>query len=210
MRSRHLFSREKNLAQSPAPALALAEAQCHSGRSGSNRPQRAQSVDSSVEGRERGIGFSGRRTHIGWQFAAGPARSRSLDCEDARSSRADADFRRAQSAAPWRWRFTSASNYNCCRRADLFWRNRSSPTRRPLPAPKPTRNGFDRRTPIGMTSFARAKDRIDISGVNLPQPPRDETPSSRAPKSALALMLVVIVAMALIALYANVQRWRRA
>ena len=61
-----------------------------------------------------------------------------------------------------------------------------------------------------MTSFARAKVDIDILGVNLPQPPRDETPSSRAPRSALALMLVVIVAMALIALYANVQRWRRA
>ncbi len=66
------------------------------------------------------IGFSGRRTHIEWQFAAGPARSRSLDREDARSSRADADFRRARSAAAWRWRFTSASDYNCCRRADLF------------------------------------------------------------------------------------------
>ena len=57
---------------------------------------------------------------------------------------------------------------------------------------------------------ARAKIDIDISGVNLPQPPLDERPSSRAPKSVLALMLVVIVAMALIALYANVQRWRRA
>ncbi|HWX15858.1 MAG TPA: hypothetical protein VNY07_04655 [Chthoniobacterales bacterium] len=61
-----------------------------------------------------------------------------------------------------------------------------------------------------MTSFARAKIDIDISGVNLPQPPLDERPSPRAPKSVLALMLVVIVAMALIALYANVQRWRRA
>jgi hypothetical protein len=61
-----------------------------------------------------------------------------------------------------------------------------------------------------MTSFARAKIDIDISGVSLPQPPLDERPSSRAPKSVLALMLVVIVAMALIALYANVQRWRRA
>jgi hypothetical protein len=58
-----------------------------------------------------------------------------------------------------------------------------------------------------MTSFARAKIDIDISGVNLPL---DERRSSRAPKSVLALMLVVIVAMALIALYANVQRWRRA
>jgi hypothetical protein len=31
-----------------------------------------------------------------------------------------------------------------------------------------------------------------------------------APKSALVLTLVIIVAMALTALYANVQRWRRA
>jgi hypothetical protein len=61
-----------------------------------------------------------------------------------------------------------------------------------------------------MTSFARVKIDIDISGVNLPQPPLDERPSSRTPKSVLALMLIVIVAMALIALYANVQRWRRA
>jgi hypothetical protein len=47
--------------------------------------------------------------------------------------------------------------------------------------------------------------------VNLPQPPEEEEPhSSLAPTGALVLMLAAIVAVALIALYANVQRWRRA
>jgi len=47
--------------------------------------------------------------------------------------------------------------------------------------------------------------------VNLPQPPEEEEPrSSLASTGALVLMLAAIVAVALIALYANVQRWRRA
>jgi hypothetical protein len=49
----------------------------------------------------------------------------------------------------------------------------------------------------------------DISGVNLPQPPRENPRPSSAPKSALVLMVVIVATMALLALYANVQRWRR-
>ena len=51
---------------------------------------------------------------------------------------------------------------------------------------------------------------IDISGVNLRQPPSEEASKSQAPKTAFVFMLVIIVAMALTVLYANVQRWRRA
>ena len=50
---------------------------------------------------------------------------------------------------------------------------------------------------------------VDISGVNLPQPPRESPRPSSAPKSALVLMIVIVATMALLALYANVQRWRR-
>jgi hypothetical protein len=45
--------------------------------------------------------------------------------------------------------------------------------------------------------------------VNLPQPPDEEPRPSLASTGALVLMLAAIVAVALIALYANVQRWRR-
>jgi hypothetical protein len=45
--------------------------------------------------------------------------------------------------------------------------------------------------------------------MNLPQPPRENPRPSRAPKSALVLIVVIVATMALLALYANVQRWRR-
>jgi len=45
--------------------------------------------------------------------------------------------------------------------------------------------------------------------MNSPQPARDTPPSSRVPKSGVVLMLVIVVAMALLALYANLQRFRR-
>jgi hypothetical protein len=45
--------------------------------------------------------------------------------------------------------------------------------------------------------------------VNLPQPPRKNPHPSVAPKNALVLMVVIVATMALLALYANVQRWRR-
>jgi hypothetical protein len=46
--------------------------------------------------------------------------------------------------------------------------------------------------------------------MNLPQPPEEEPRPSLASTVALVLMLAAIVAVALIALYANVQRWHRA
>jgi hypothetical protein len=45
--------------------------------------------------------------------------------------------------------------------------------------------------------------------VNLPKPPSENPRPSVAPKSALVLMVVILATMALLALYANVQRWRR-
>jgi hypothetical protein len=45
--------------------------------------------------------------------------------------------------------------------------------------------------------------------MNSPQPARDAPPSSRVPKSGVVLTLVIVVAMALLALYANLQRFRR-
>jgi len=51
------------------------------------------------------------------------------------------------------------------------------------------------------------KSDIDISGVNL-YPASEEQPS-RPRKSGVVLMLIIVMSMALLALYANIQRWRR-
>jgi hypothetical protein len=48
---------------------------------------------------------------------------------------------------------------------------------------------------------------IDISGVN--SYPASEEKPSRARKSRIVLMLIIVMSMALLALYANIQRWRR-
>ncbi|TMP92937.1 MAG: hypothetical protein E6L07_11095 [Verrucomicrobia bacterium] len=45
--------------------------------------------------------------------------------------------------------------------------------------------------------------------MNSPQRARDAPPSSQVPKSGVVLLLVIVVAMALLALYANLQRFRR-
>jgi hypothetical protein len=50
---------------------------------------------------------------------------------------------------------------------------------------------------------------IDNSAMKLPEPPPPNPRFSRAPKSALVIMLVILAAMALVSIYANVQRWRR-
>jgi LPS O-antigen subunit length determinant protein (WzzB/FepE family) len=44
--------------------------------------------------------------------------------------------------------------------------------------------------------------------VNLP-PPSPDVPSTKAPKSALIMIVAVLVGMMTVAIYSNVQRWRR-
>ncbi|HYY13739.1 MAG TPA: hypothetical protein VE758_04835 [Chthoniobacterales bacterium] len=41
------------------------------------------------------------------------------------------------------------------------------------------------------------------------QPPVNAPSTSRVPKDAIVVMIVVIAILALIAIYGNVQRWRR-
>jgi hypothetical protein len=55
----------------------------------------------------------------------------------------------------------------------------------------------------------RAQDRRRYSVVNSVEPPREDLSSSRVPKSAFVLMLVIILAMASLSIYANTQRSRR-
>ncbi|PYJ38603.1 MAG: hypothetical protein DMF22_01980 [Verrucomicrobia bacterium] len=55
----------------------------------------------------------------------------------------------------------------------------------------------------------RAKDRHRYFRVNSVQPSSEKPPLSRVPKSGVVLMLVIVVATALLALYANLQRFRR-
>ena len=45
--------------------------------------------------------------------------------------------------------------------------------------------------------------------MNLPEP-SEKISSAQAPWSALVVMVVILVAMAALAIYSNVQRWRRA
>ena len=44
--------------------------------------------------------------------------------------------------------------------------------------------------------------------MKLPEP-SDNVPSTRAPKAALIMIVVVLAGMLLVAIYSNVQRWRR-
>jgi hypothetical protein len=50
---------------------------------------------------------------------------------------------------------------------------------------------------------------IDTSKVNSPQQPSDKFRSRQVPRSALTLMIVIIASLALVALFANIQRFRR-
>ena len=50
---------------------------------------------------------------------------------------------------------------------------------------------------------------IDTSKVNSPQQPSERFRSRRVPKSAVALMIIIVVSIALVALLANIQRLRR-
>jgi hypothetical protein len=45
--------------------------------------------------------------------------------------------------------------------------------------------------------------------VKLPQAPPENPRWSRAPKSAVIVMVVILIVMALLSAYSNVQRWRR-
>jgi len=50
---------------------------------------------------------------------------------------------------------------------------------------------------------------IDTSHVNVPQQPAEKLRSPQIPKSAFVLMIVIVAALALVALLANIQRLRR-
>jgi hypothetical protein len=50
---------------------------------------------------------------------------------------------------------------------------------------------------------------MDTLTVNSAQPPREKFRSSRVPKSAVVLMLIIVGSMALLVVYANIQRFRR-
>jgi hypothetical protein len=44
--------------------------------------------------------------------------------------------------------------------------------------------------------------------VKLPEPPENSRPPI-VPKAALVMMVIILAAMALVSIYANVQNWRR-
>jgi hypothetical protein len=50
---------------------------------------------------------------------------------------------------------------------------------------------------------------IDTSNVNLPQQSSERFRSREVPRSAIALMIIIITSIALVALFANIQRFRR-
>ena len=50
---------------------------------------------------------------------------------------------------------------------------------------------------------------IDNSKMNLPQQPSEKFRSSRVPRSAVVLMIIIAASLALVAIFANIQRFRR-
>ena len=48
----------------------------------------------------------------------------------------------------------------------------------------------------------------DNDAVKLPEPPENSRPAI-VPKAALVMMVIILAAMALVSIYANVQSWRR-
>jgi hypothetical protein len=50
---------------------------------------------------------------------------------------------------------------------------------------------------------------IDTSKVSSPQPPPEKFQSPQAPRSAVVLMIIIVASLALVAIFANIQRFRR-
>ena len=50
---------------------------------------------------------------------------------------------------------------------------------------------------------------IDTSHVNVPQQPAEKLRSPQVPRSAVVLMIVIVASLALVAVFANMQRLRR-
>jgi hypothetical protein len=50
---------------------------------------------------------------------------------------------------------------------------------------------------------------IDTSKVNSPQQPAEKFRSHQLPKSAVVLMIIIVASLALVAIFANIQRLRR-
>jgi hypothetical protein len=45
--------------------------------------------------------------------------------------------------------------------------------------------------------------------VNQPQQPAEKLPSSQVPRSVVVLMIIILASLALVAVFANIQRFRR-
>jgi cell division septal protein FtsQ len=45
--------------------------------------------------------------------------------------------------------------------------------------------------------------------VNSPQPPAEKLRSSQVPRTAVVLMIIIVTSLALVAIFANIQRLRR-
>jgi hypothetical protein len=60
----------------------------------------------------------------------------------------------------------------------------------------------------GFPLLCLCETNIDISSVTSPQPTR-KRPSSGVPKIAFVLMIIIVVTLALVAVFSNIQRLRR-
>jgi hypothetical protein len=68
--------------------------------------------------------------------------------------------------------------------------------------------GWNARLRRRIPSFAEPACQSDNFAVNLPESP-DPPRSARVPKSAVIAMAVIVGALALVSIYANIQRLRR-
>jgi|GEM_PF-1177779 len=74
---------------------------------------------------------------------------------------------------------------------------------------EPACNGGDCRAAAGIAKVCAGNTDIDIREVNESQLDSEENKPARVPRNVLRLMLAIAIVLALVALYANVQRWRR-
>jgi hypothetical protein len=50
---------------------------------------------------------------------------------------------------------------------------------------------------------------VDTSKVNSPQQPAEKSRSPQVPRNAVVLMIIIVASLALVAIFANIQRLRR-
>ena len=94
--------------------------------------------------------------------------------------------------------------------AHLFYRRRSSAAwERCLLSAQPARDGRNRHAFTRLTALRETEEQRTVPKVKSSSGKKNTADPSRAPRTGLGLMLVIFIGLALVAIYANVQKARR-